>query len=166
MKTPHMQPEDWAWMRQRIGASGIGLAVLLGLGAVLQSGTRKPGPGSTSLAKETVVEKEAFVDSASMPPSIDAPTPGKIGTTRGVSIPPSDWRRTSRGWEHIGTWPTVENTTLKPSLAELVRTQEAKEPAWMKLAFGKLQRVPPLVFALLQIIAIGFICQLGRRRAS
>ena len=155
-----MQPEDWAWMRRRVEASGIGFAVLLSLCAILQLGAQKPGEKTPSSVK-------AANDFTPNPPSIEALSPPGKNLAPGVrSVPPSNWRRTSRGWEHIGTWPAAESAALKPSLAELVRDQEASEPEWMKRSFRTLQMVPPLAFAVLQVIAIGFICQLGRRRAS
>lgn len=152
MNTFHLPAEDWAWMRRRLRSTGGVLLLLLGLGAALQ--LRSPAPN------------EPGANNALQPSTIvvgDTPPTAKPG---GRSVPPSGWRRTSRGWEHVASWPASGHRSDRPSLGERVRALEASEPVFVRQTFRRLRATPPLMVAFIQVVAIGVICQLGRRGKS
>lgn len=67
-------------------------------------------------------------------------------------VAPTGWRRTQNGWEDVSTWPA-----MAPSLPEIVMRQELQESAWLRDSLRTLRRVPPLVFAMLQLAAVAVI---------
>jgi len=74
-------------------------------------------------------------------------------------VAPTGWRRTQHGWEDVSTWPTKA-----PSLPEIVMRQELQESAWIRDSLQTLRRVPPLVFAMLQLAAVAVI--IGRAQQA
>lgn len=80
-----------------------------------------------------------------------------------AEVPQFGWRRTSRGWEEVETWP-VTNSPPRRSIDDWIAVQVAAEPAWLQTTFATIRRIPPLTFALLQVVAIGVIAGLGSRR--
>ena len=79
-------------------------------------------------------------------------------------IPPTGWRRTTRGWEHVGSWPNVNaGVTRRSDLNALIAQQRAQEPGWLTAGFRLLRQIPPLGYATLQLAAIGIIVQLANR---
>ncbi len=149
MNTFHLPAEDWAWMRRRLRSTGGIMLLLLGLGVATQF--RSPAPNEPG-ANNTLQPSTIGVG--------NAPPTEKPG---GRSVPPSGWRRTSRGWEHVASWPASGHRSDRPSLGERVRALEASEPVWVRHAFRRLRATPPLMVAFIQVVAIGLICQLGRR---
>lgn len=79
-----------------------------------------------------------------------------------VSVSPEGWRRTSRGWEHVSTWPSIETR----SLGEIIKGQLKTEPAWIQFTLEKLRNVPPLMFAVLQITLLAVIVNVLREQAD
>ena len=73
-------------------------------------------------------------------------------------ISPRGWRRTAQGWEHAGSW------SIPRPLGEIITSQRSREPAWMQFTLAKLRGVPPLLFAMLQIIFVAMILSVARRR--
>lgn len=152
MNTFHLQAEDWAWVRQRLRSTAGVTLLMLGLTAAIQF--RPPAPHEPGADVYRGSDADGAIAIGDGPPS---------GETRGRSIPPSGWRRTSRGWEHVASWPAAADRSNRPSLGERVEALEASEPVWVRHALGQLRATPPLMVALIELIAIGVICQLGRR---
>jgi hypothetical protein len=75
------------------------------------------------------------------------------------AVAPEGWRRTARGWEHVSTWPA-----LPRPLGEIIRHQQDREPLWIQFILGTLRNVPPLAFALLQIVTVAAIVMLAKPR--
>ena len=138
-----LHPDDLHHLRRRLRTSGL---LLLGitLTAVVAAWTR-PEPSARAVT-DPVADKTPLTDDFS----------------RGRSVPPTGWRRTTRGWERVSDWPALPSDR-PASLSELVRQQESGEPAWVRGAMARLRLIPPLGFAAAQVFAIGVICVLSQR---
>ncbi len=65
------------------------------------------------------------------------------------SVPPEGWRRTNRGWEHVSSW-----TSPTESIASLMETQAAREPAFARGLLAQVSKLSPVTFAMCQVVAI------------
>ena len=72
---------------------------------------------------------------------------------RTTSVRPNGWRKTSKGWEHTSSWE------VKPSLAEVLIQERARESHWISFFLQGVRSIPPLAYASLQIAAIAAIYQ-------
>ena len=84
-----------------------------------------------------------------------------LSSRRPNPVAPEGWRRTDQGWEHVSTW----RPAARP-LGEIIETQVDQEPAWMRDLLERLRKVPPLMFALIQITAIAAIVNVARNQSE
>jgi hypothetical protein len=83
------------------------------------------------------------------------------------SVPPTGWRRTTRGWERAETWGSTSavmaGDSLEPhgfrgsfattggirpqTVGQWMAWDQAREPSWANAVLGALKRINPLFFA-------------------
>ena len=138
-----LHPDDIERIRRRLRTSGL-LLIGITLTAMAAAWNRQV-PRGRAVTGDVAAQTEAADDSS-----------------RGRSVPPTGWRRTTRGWERVSDWPALPSAR-PASLSELVRQQETREPAWARGALARLRLIPPLGFAAAQVVAIGVICAMSQR---
>ena len=86
--------------------------------------------------------------------------PAAIADQSAASIP-SGMRRTKYGWEDASLWylPAGQGTR---SLQSWIDQQHSLEPAWIRRLFETIRSTPPLMIAVIQIIAIAVIFRISR----
>ncbi len=131
----YVHPDDARWLRRWLRNNVLCVAAILGFLALIRWDAYPPLEVMQRAGAVHVVES---------------------GQPRAVA--PQGWRRTNRGWEHVSTW-------RRPSrdLAEIIRLQETREPAWIRSILAGLRGIPPLVYAFIQVGAIAAIVHVTRR---
>lgn len=150
MKFFDVHPDDARWLRRWLRSNVLcfGLIICFALAIrfdpVASHEARSAGQAESS-------------ELAALPPETDL----VLLTSRDLNpIAPQGWRRTARGWEHVSSW------SMPRPLGEIIASQRSREPVWMQMTLAKLRNVPPLFFALLQIIAVAVIVAIARRRSE
>jgi hypothetical protein len=93
---------------------------------------------------------------------------GSAGERKPIAVPPTGWRRTRYGWEHVSTWPTLGSVSGK-SINEVIEQQIRREPPWARALMSGLSEIPPVAIAMVQLTAIFivlFIADRCRRRPA
>lgn len=155
-----------AWTVRRLRTT-LGFALIL---MVIQSGSavsRKDvaEPPRSTTAKRSVQTTE--IAEAILATTNAARTPSEVARsaqTAPRAVPPRGWRRTSNGWEHVSTWSTIPARTV--TLNDHIIAQRDAEPIWLRQAMRALRGIHPSYFALGQILAVGTLFVLSRRRGD
>ena len=79
------------------------------------------------------------------------------------AVIPQGWRLTPYGWEDASAWA---QPIVQPDINALIDQQRSLQPAWIRFSFERISGVPPLMIALLQIIAVAIIINLSNRSKS
>lgn len=148
MKHLKLNPEDAQWLRRWLRSNLGFFAVTVGL---LIAARYQP-------AMPVVTEAQASSEITHTDRSNQAPVLDPSHTDAlPRSVPPTGWRRTCNGWEHVSTWQS-----LGTSINDLIAQQCQQEPAWIRGIFAKIRSVSPLMLALFQITAIAAIINVTR----
>ena len=130
-----LHPDDARWLRVWLRNNLIGtfaiLCVLLGVRFL----TFAPPAYQTEASARQQTELRIAADG-----------------NEGRSFAPNGWRRTKHGWEHISSWKVPTQ-----SLGQIIEHQQSREPRWVQSALESLRRIPPVVFAMVQLTMIAFI---------
>jgi hypothetical protein len=149
MKLLHVHPSDRAWLRRWLRSNVSFFVVATTLLIAVQYQPEMPlGPRVSASDGDLHRGDSRFAATEPGPPAQGQPN----------SVAPQGWRRTSDGWEHVSTWPSIK------SINQLIAEQHDLEPEWIRVVFGKLRRISPLMVALLQITAIATIVNVAKSR--
>lgn len=155
-----MHPQDVQWLRRqlRINFRCVICIVMLSLFIRYQPTVPILSSQASSPAAATLADHHGDIDSAEFAPLPREAETEPSTTRRPNPVAPTGWRRTSKGWEKVSTWPNQK------SISELVVHQQSSEPAWIRFLFAKLRGVPPLMVALLQITGVAVIIGIAHDR--
>jgi len=155
MKLLYITPEDRHWMKRRSLRCLRRCGAILLMVALMRTGDAEPGsfppvdsPGS---GQRSAIDLD--------PPSEWSP-PGVEASPAPRAVPPTGWRRTSRGWEKVD-WARQypELLARKKTMREWMRDQAAAEAGWTGDVASFLRQIPPLGIAMSQILAIWLIAR-------
>ncbi|MFK8114110.1 MAG: hypothetical protein AB8B91_18050 [Rubripirellula sp.] len=138
MKYFYVSPQDARWLRRWLLNNLVGVVAIVGVIMVIRVESSVPDVGP-----HQVISVNQVVGSDSS--LLHKPT----------AVAPEGWRRTSSGWQHVSTW-----RKSSPPIA-VVDQQESIEPTWIDQTLQRIQGVPPLMFALIQITAIAAIVNIA-----
>ena len=145
MKFFNVHPDDARWLRRWLRSN---VCCFLGIVcfalAIRLDPVESVGPSSAERSER------ASISRTHQSPTVDIHQP----------VVPRGWRRTAHGWEDVSNWPG------RRSLGEIISLQRDREPAWIRFTLASLREVPPLLFALVQIIAIVLIMAAANRRPT
>ncbi len=151
MKYFHVHQDDLAWLgrwlRSNLAFATAGMTLMIAM---------QYQPNMPTAPAHEAISETSFDSSEQLP----AETELVLLTSRPQNpVAPEGWRRTRDGWEHVSTWDTVGQ-----SINQLIAAQQEREPAWLRVAFAKIRRIPPLMIAMMQITAIAVIVNVSRSR--
>jgi hypothetical protein len=151
MKLLHIHPSDrtrlYRWLRSNVSFFVVAVTLLV---AVRYQPEMPVGPRVSASGGDLDRSQFRPLETSPGPPVDDHPT----------AVAPEGWRRTSDGWEHVSSWPSIK------SINQLIAEQHELEPEWARVTFSKLRRISPLMVALLQITAIAAIVNVAKSRTA
>lgn len=112
---------------------------------VIDDRTKVVSAESSGEAESLASEDHGPVELVSLPPP------------QAKSVTPQGWRRTDQGWEDVSAW----RRPARP-LGVIVLEQELRERGWLMDVLGELRAIPPLGFALLQLVIVWAIVAVSR----
>ena len=134
MKLCHIHPDDVRWLKRWLRSNLICVSIAACILLLMRV--------------ETIVP-------TLRPLQADTPS---VGSQPAVAVIPHGWRRTRDGWEDSSTW-----VSRAQPLGEIIRSQQQREPALMQRILATVCAVPPLLYALAQVLAIAAIVRWTRR---
>ena len=162
MKLFKLHHDDARWLCRWMRNNLIGvLAILCFLVAI-----RNESPVPFAAMSHVQADQSLTLQSADLPPEVGAAMPPEtelvlLDARRPNPVAPEGWRRTDQGWEHVSTWRPMPRP-----LDEIIETQVQQESVWIRFILARLRRVPPLMFALIQITAVAAIVNVARKRCE
>ena len=165
MKSLPNRSDETMWLRRWLRSNAVCVLAMLAFLLILKFQTPPSveeqaiaAGGASAVSQPLPMADEHHVDPSKIPATGEILREPKQSTGP-VSVAPSGWRRTDRGWENVASWQ-------KPSepLGEIVLRQEKREPKWVRDSLATLRGLPPLAFAMLQITAISAIVAVSRER--
>lgn len=156
---PIVDVETVAWMRRRLRTT-IGLGTIL---LCMQTLSAIPIHGEPDRARAENVpslpsyDPPAIALPPSESPSLAASSPYvhvSEPAPKGRAVPPTGWRRTAQGWQHVSTWGPVTDDL---SIGQRIIAQRDSETVWLNHFLTKIRRTPPGCFAIAQLLCVGIL---------
>lgn len=142
MKFFHVHPNDSRWLRSWLRNNLIGFVAIVGIIAIFRFGTANSLPHRFD---HLAFQQIAF--------------PSPVAIANPTAVLPEGWRRTAHGWEHVSTWRPM--ATPQAAIAA-----GKKSSNWIDQILGRIQKISPVMFALIQITAIAAIINITRKEPA
>lgn len=150
----YLHPDDARWLRRWLRNNLVCFLAILGFVLIV----RFKGIGPLETMKPARADHSEVATTNQLP----AETEFVLLTARSPNpITPEGWRRTEQGWEDVSNWPP-----LPRPLAEIIMSQQQREPAWIQFALATVRGIPPLIFGMIQIAAIAVVVNVNRRKLT